>query len=118
MGNQGFPIGFDQWADGTFQAKWPKTALKLQNQHFQSKTVEKEGGGLGNKPFFWLVAGFPQSPATRGNPGNHGQTMVNIVYPPFMFRDHVDHGKKSMVQFRMINFKTLQEHGKGGLYAN
>ena len=52
MGNQGFPIGFDQWGDGTFQAKWPKSALKLQNQHFQSKTVEKEGGGLGNKPFF------------------------------------------------------------------
>ena len=62
----------------------------------------REGGGgrgqpWGDKPFFWLVGGFPQSPATRGTPGNYGQTMVNIVYPPFMFSDHVDHGKKSMV---------------------
>ena len=86
-------FGFDQWGEGTFQAKWPRF-------------------------FFGWGGGFPQSPATRGTPGNYGQTMVNIVYPPFMFSDHVDHGKKGMVQFRMINFKTLQEHGKGGLYAN
>ena len=94
--------------------------MKITKSTFlEQNSREGGGGGLGGTShFFGQWGGFPQSPATRGNPGNYGQTMVNIVYPPFMFSDHVDHGKKSMVQFRMINFKTLQEHGKGGLYAN
>ena len=47
--------------EGTFWAKWPKTAWKLQNQHFWVKTV---GGGVwGEQANFLGSAPFPFSPS-------------------------------------------------------
>ena len=40
---------------GTFWAKWPKTAWKLQNQHFWGKTM----GCMGNRTTFWVVGDPP-----------------------------------------------------------
>ena len=44
--------------------KWPKTAWKLQNQHFGDKTV---GGHGGTSQIFWLVGRDPPIPPTREN---------------------------------------------------
>ena len=55
-GSQGFPNGVDL-CGGKIWAKWPKTAWKLQNQHFGGKTVRGQA-------MFRVVGESP----TRGNP--------------------------------------------------
>ena len=59
-----------QLMGGKFGQKWPKTAWKLQNQHFWGKTV---GGHGGEANFSGSVGGGgwgprDPSPPTRGNP--------------------------------------------------
>ena len=48
-----FQLGFT--SGGTFWAKWPKTAWKLQNQHFWGKAM----GYVGNRTTFWVVEDPP-----------------------------------------------------------
>ena len=60
-----FPIRVSQ-VKGTFWEKWPKTAWKLQNQHFWGKTV----GDMRNKLIFWVVGGYSQS-----SPPQWGETL-------------------------------------------
>ena len=49
----------------TIWAIWPKTAWKLQNQHFWGKTVGGYMGGQAN--FLGSKGDPPQSTPTRGN---------------------------------------------------
>lgn len=62
MRDQGTPLGINRFVRGLFWAKWPKTARKLQNQHFRCKTVGKH---CGDNSGLWVVGEL-----TRGNPAS------------------------------------------------